>query len=80
VVNSQRALLEEREKEIRKIAQSINDVVEIFKDVNSMIIEQVCPLPLPVYIFAPERDVPRVPFWIASTRTSSRPKYQRERP
>lgn len=40
-VDTQRSLIEERDKEIRKIAQSINEIVQIFKDMNDLIIEQV---------------------------------------
>lgn len=40
-VDTQRTLIEERDKEIRQVAQSINDIVQIFKDMNDLIIEQV---------------------------------------
>jgi len=39
-VASQRAVLAERDREIRKIAQSVSQVVEIFKDLSQMVIEQ----------------------------------------
>lgn len=35
-------LVEEREREIRQIVQSISDLNEIFRDLGSMIVEQVC--------------------------------------
>lgn len=44
-VDTQRSLIEERDKEIRKIAQSINEIVQIFKDMNDLIIEQVRSVP-----------------------------------
>ena len=40
-VDTQRQLIEERDKEIRQIARSINEIVQIFKDMNDLIVEQV---------------------------------------
>lgn len=35
-------MVEEREREIRRIVQSISDLSEIFRDLGAMIVEQVC--------------------------------------
>lgn len=38
-------LVEEREREIRQIVQSISDLNEIFRDLGAMVVEQVrCPI------------------------------------
>lgn len=37
-------MVEEREREIRQIVQSISDLSEIFRDLGAMIVEQVCVL------------------------------------
>lgn len=38
-------MVEEREREIRQIVQSISDLNEIFRDLGAMIVEQVRGLP-----------------------------------
>ena len=42
LVEQNTLLVEEREREIRQIVQSISDLNEIFRDLGAMIVEQVC--------------------------------------
>lgn len=44
------ALIEHREKEIQSIVQSISELNEIFRDLATMIVEQVGKFPLHIYI------------------------------
>lgn len=41
LVEQNTALVEEREREIRQIVQSISDLNEIFRDLAGMVVEQV---------------------------------------
>lgn len=43
LVEQSTLMVEEREREIRQIVQSISDLNEIFRDLGAMIVEQVCP-------------------------------------
>lgn len=42
LVEQSTLMVEEREREIRQIVQSISDLSEIFRDLGAMIVEQVC--------------------------------------
>lgn len=42
VVEQNTAMIEEREKEIQSIVQSISEINEMYRDLASMIVEQVC--------------------------------------
>lgn len=42
LVEQNTVMVEEREREIRQIVQSISDLNEIFRDLASMVVEQVC--------------------------------------
>lgn len=44
LVEQNTLMVEEREREIRQIVQSISDLNEIFRDLGAMIVEQVCAL------------------------------------
>lgn len=44
LVEQNTLMVEEREREIRQIVQSISDLSEIFRDLGAMIVEQVCVL------------------------------------
>ncbi|XP_050601564.1 syntaxin-16 isoform X4 [Macaca thibetana thibetana] len=44
LVEQNTLMVEEREREIRQIVQSISDLNEIFRDLGAMIVEQVCEL------------------------------------
>lgn len=61
LVEQNTLMVEEREREIRQIVQSISDLSEIFRDLGAMIVEQVCVLwgVLPF--------LPRSPFTLYST-------------
>lgn len=61
LVEQNTLLVEEREREIRQIVQSISDLNEIFRDLGAMIVEQVCALPssspsLPAVTSGPSGD------------------------
>lgn len=47
LVEQNTLVVEEREREIRQIVQSISDLNEIFRDLGAMIVEQVCILQVP---------------------------------
>lgn len=42
LVEQNTVMVEEREREIRQIVQSISDLNEIFRDLAGMVVEQVC--------------------------------------
>lgn len=42
LVEQNTVMIEEREKEIRQVVQSISDLNEIFRDLAGMVVEQVC--------------------------------------
>ena len=45
LVEQNTLMVEEREREVRQIVQSISDLNEIFRDLGAMIVEQVCGSP-----------------------------------
>ncbi len=52
LVQQNSVLVEEREREIRLIVQSISDLNEIFKDLAGMVVEQVrCDFYIFIYLF-----------------------------
>ena len=42
MVEQNTALIEEREKEIQSIVQSISEINDMYRDLATMIVEQVC--------------------------------------
>lgn len=53
LVEQNTLMVEEREREIRQIVQSISDLNEIFRDLGAMIVEQVRGLPSSSLSFLP---------------------------
>lgn len=64
LVEQNTLLVEEREREIRQIVQSISDLNEIFRDLGAMIVEQVREFTFLIAGFSCHKIWPlSTPFW-----------------